>query len=152
MIPSITTRNTVGRRCGNVTARKRSQRFAPSTSAASSTSTGTSCRAARNKSRNVPVVVHTTRTMITDSATLGPANHSQAVSPRMDVLVRLSGGEEAFQSPTASPSRCSSPRGSANQVGPSMPKNPSMVFTAPVPVNRNRKMRLIATELVTEGK
>ena len=44
------------------------------------------------------------------------------------------------------------PRGSLNQFGPLPPKKASTGLTAPEAVNRNRKIVVIAIELVTDGK
>jgi hypothetical protein len=102
MTPSVMTSSVVGRRCGSVTALKLCQRLAPSMTAASSTSAGTSCSAARNMSRNVPVVVHTTSMMITDvpdararTATATPTGPGWRCRPG------ASGGAPMSQMPTA---------------------------------------------------
>ena len=47
---------------------------------------------------------------------------------------------------------CSTPRGSANQFGPSMLTQDSTLFTTPVALKRNNHSTVIATELVTDGK
>ena len=46
----------------------------------------------------------------------------------------------------------STPRGSANQLGPWMPSHSSALFTAPEALNRKSHRTVIATELVTLGK
>ena len=150
--PKVITRNIVGLSIGSTTYRNRCHRVVPSISAASTTSVGTLCSAARNMSMNVPAVVQTTSKMIAIIATLGPDSHSHQVRPRNELPVSASGGAPASQMPTASPIIWSTPRGSENHTGPSIPKKPSTAFTAPPPVNRKMKTRLTATELVTDGK
>ena len=100
----------------------------------------------------VPAVVQMTSMMITESATLGPESHCHQVSPSTPLPASADGGSEAFHSPRPSPRRCSSPRESLNQVGPSTPIASSIELTTPPPLKRNRNTRLIATELTTDGK
>ena len=47
---------------------------------------------------------------------------------------------------------CSTPRGSANQFGPSMLTHDRILLITPVALNRNSHSTVIATELVTDGK
>ena len=101
---------------------------------------------------NVPAEVHTTSSTIADIATLGPASHSHSDSGPISVSASQVGGVSMLHSPSLSPNRWIRPRGSANQVGGLNPTADTILLTAPVPVNRNRNTRLIATELVTDGK
>src|SRR5690606_33905120 len=121
---------------------------APSTAAASSISAPTFCSAARKSSMKVPDVVKIASTMSTHIATEGPANQSHQLRP--------SGPPAAAAPDPSTPrppsSRCSTPRGSANQLGPLTPSQPSTWLTAPEEVNRKMKIVVMAIELVTEGK
>ena len=100
----------------------------------------------------VPAVVQMTSMMITDSATLGPASHAHQDNPSTPFSASAAGGSDAFHSPRPSPTRCSSPRESLNQVGPSTPIASSIELMTPPPLKRNRNTRLMATELTTDGK
>ena len=90
--------------------------------------------------------------MIADSATDGPLIHSH--TDRFITWVSASplGGESMLHSPSQSPTMWMSPLASENQVGPSIPKTARNWLTAPVPVNRNRKISEMATEDTTDGK
>ena len=101
---------------------------------------------------NVPAVVQMTSMMITDSATLGPESHAHHDRPSTPLSASAPGGSDAFHSPRPSPTRCSSPRESLNHVGPSTPIASSIELMTPPPEKRNRKTRLMATELTTDGK
>src|SRR5664280_822773 len=68
-----------------VTRRSFCQGETPSITAASSTSTGRSCNAARNISMKVPVVVQTARKMMTHMATEGPDSQSHTERPKISV-------------------------------------------------------------------
>src|SRR5690606_13897375 len=148
MSPSVSTVKSVGLSIGSVTEKKVRNGPAPSTAAASSISAPTFCSAARKSSMKVPDVVKIARMMSTHIATEGPANQSHQLKP--------SGPSAAAapdpSTPTAPSSRCSTPRGSENQLGPSAPSQPSTWLTAPDEVKRKMKIVVIAIELVTDGK
>ena len=79
-----------GRNIGIVTSRTFCHQVTPSRAAASSISTGRSCRAARNISMKVPVVVQMARKMMTHIATEGPESHSHR-RPTEDVALAPGG-------------------------------------------------------------
>jgi hypothetical protein len=147
--PRVSTVNSVGRSCGSVTRKNRCRALAPSIMAASSTSTGMFCSAAMNSSMKVPDVVKTAMVMKTDIAMLGPASQFHSETPSTSVSVRNAGPSST---PTAPSSTCTTPRGSSNQLGPSMLRKLSAEFTTPLELNRNRNTTVMATELVTDGK
>src|SRR4051812_28734387 len=120
--------------------------------AASSSCTGTSCSAARNMSMKVPLVVQTTRIMMTDIATLGPDSQSHHDKPNGPWPASAAGGCCGSTRPEPLSSRWISPRGSLNHCGPWMPKKPSSELKAPALAKMKMNTTLMATELVTEGK
>ena len=80
----------------------------------------------------VPAVVQTTRMMSADMATDGRRATPTSDSPSGPPVGRApAGGLVDVPEPSPSPSRWSSPRGSANQLGPSMPTSASSALTAP---------------------
>ena len=87
--------------------------------------------------------------MKADIAIDGPASHSHSEMPRTSVDASASG---AVSTPNQPSMTCSTPRGSANQFGPSMLTQESTLFTTPVALKRNNHSTVIATELVTDGK
>src|SRR5262249_7114497 len=117
--------------------------------AASSSTTGTFCRAARNISMNVPDVVQMTSAMIDTMATLGPDSQSHQLRPPRLPPASAAGG---LSTPNQPRMMCSTPRESENQAGPLIPNTDSRPLTAPELANMNRNTTLIATELVTDGK
>jgi hypothetical protein len=87
--------------------------------------------------------------MNTHMATLGPASHCHQVMPRNRDDSRADGGEST---PTHPNRMWTIPRGSLNQLGPSMLSFARNAFTVPLALNKNRNTTVIATELVTDGK
>jgi hypothetical protein len=146
--PSVSTVNSVGRSCGRVTRQKRCQAFAPSIIAASCTSPPRFCSAAMNSSMKVPLVVKTAISTKALIATEGPANQSHQLTPSRSWSVRNAGPV----TPIAPRALWTTPLGSWNQAGPSIPSHDSARFTAPVCVKRNSHTTVMATELVTDGK
>src|SRR5690242_20499234 len=136
------TRNIVGLICGRVTWRNRCQVVAPSTMAASSSTTGTFCNAARNISMNVPEVVQTTSVMIDTMATLGPDSQSHQLRPPTPCPASAVG---ASSTPNQPRTMCSTPRESENHDGPLIPNSDSKPLTTPELAKMNRNTTLIAT-------
>ena len=147
----VTTKTTLRRMSGSRTRQNRCQLVAPSTAAASSTSTGMFCSPARKNSMKVPDVVHTVSVMIATIATDGPASQFQRLRLRTCVSSQP-GGLRGFTSPVPVSRIWISPRESVNHLGPWMPKKARTALTAPLPWNRNRNVTPIATELVIDGK
>ena len=102
-----------------------------------------------NSSMKVPEVVKIAIRMKALIATEGPASQSHHEIPRKSLPARAPG---AVSTPKTPSTMCSTPRGSANQFGPSRLNQDRILLTTPVALKRKSQSTVMATELVTEGK
>src|SRR5690349_19347420 len=111
-----------------------------------------SCSAARKISMKVPEVVHTDSRIRVHIATEGPENQSAKDSPSTPCRASGPPGRSGSVRPRFPSTSHTTPRGSANQLGPFTPTHDSIRLTEPLPWKRNRNTVDTAMELVTDGK